>query len=113
MNCLYNHKLNTMTKKTKLEILASLLQRDKISIEEFITLMEKEVQYVYQPYYHTSNYPYNTFTIKGNTSTGIYSTTAGTGNVLTTGITSTTEYSYPSKCNCEADYNFCTCNSSS
>ena len=98
-----------MAKKTKLEILASLLQRDKITIEEFITLMEKEVQYIYQPYY---NYP--AFNYTGN-KPYIYGTgtiTLNGGALCTTGTTtSTTRYSHPNTCNCEADYNFCTCSS--
>jgi len=38
--------------KSKLEILAKLLQDKTITLDEFIILSEKEVQYIYQ------NYPY-------------------------------------------------------
>ena len=97
-----------MAKKTKLEILASLLQRDKITIEEFITLMEKEVQYVYQPYY---NYPAFNYTGNNPYIHGTDTITLNSGALCTISTTGTTGYSHPNTCTCEANYNFCTCNS--
>jgi 16S rRNA A1518/A1519 N6-dimethyltransferase RsmA/KsgA/DIM1 with predicted DNA glycosylase/AP lyase activity len=43
-------------KKTKLQVLIPLLKKDLITEEEFETLIQKDIQYIYQPWY-TNTYP--------------------------------------------------------
>jgi hypothetical protein len=68
-------------KKTKLEILANLLQDKVITIEEFVVLSETTKEYVYYPYYpyYTQPYQYKPLEVWCGTTTGtpISNTTVG------------------------------------
>lgn len=94
-------------KKTKLEILASLLKRDKISTDEFLILLETQKEYIYfnnyrQPYTYVDTPIISPYTVT--------CTTEGNGSISTTGVITDTSTLYNNTCNCLAQFDSCTCN---
>ena len=57
--------------KSKLEILARLLKEDKITVDEFVILSTRDIEYIYKDRSDVWKYPHITFTPYYGTTTEI------------------------------------------